>query len=310
MTLSEASTAYSKYVPNGTTGFTDECNDLMRRFFNSGKWNGLVTEIEVANPGALITLAAGYESILAAQLDGNPVSVYGRYHEFLPGGPGEVENAGGMAYLIDNGNRTYKVAGSQDYGVARLTVKRRFVPLAEPVALEATGNFIVSGAGAAAVNGVYQLSDAIYGDRQVYTLAGGLAFTAPTLFYDDGINFWAIGTDDIGWYKSSVDVATPDLVTTWAVDSGGTLPLPTVTAETAGGSEGNTTLPIDNPAALKLGFMSLNYETTGDIGQADEYFGRALSALNGELREARGGAHSVMQASPHGFWLGKVKAGY
>ena len=205
MTLLEAETAYSKYVPNGATGFTDECNDLMRRFFDSGKWNGLVTEIEVATPGALITLAAGYESILAAQLDGSPVSVYARYHEFLPGGPGEIENeSGGVAFLIDNGDRTYKVVGTRDYEEARLTVKRRFV------ALE-----------------------------------------------DD--------TDD---------------------------------------------LPIDNPAALKLGFMSLNYETAGQLDLADQYFQRALQALNGELKEARGGAQSVFQASPHGFWLGRVKAGY
>jgi hypothetical protein len=303
MTLSEASDAYSKYVPNGSTGFTDECNDLMQRFFNSGKWNGLVTEIEVADPGALITLEAGYESILAAQLDGTPVSVFGRYHEFLPGGPGEVENpSGGMAYLIDNGDRTYKVAGSQDYETARLTVKRRFVPLAEP---EATGSMVVSGAGSDEVNGVYSLMGEYNGKPYYSSMAdsawdiSAISYGAAWVIYSNSSDFEYLG-------PPSDDVATPDLVTTWTVDEG-EAPVPTVTAEM---TEGNTTLPIDNPAALKLGFMSLNYETTGDIGQADEYFGRALSALNGELREARGGAHNVMQASPHGFWLGKVKAGY
>lgn len=207
MTLAEARTRYTKYVaPDDELddAFLTELNDLLQRIFDSGKWNGLVTEIVDSSPTTTLTLAAGYESILAAQFDGSPVTVFGSYHEFAPGGPGEIsEPENSRRCLIDNGDRTYKVVGA---GVdeIRARVKRRFIPLVDE-------------------------------------------------------------TD---------------------------------------------TLPISNPGALKLGFMSLNYEDKGDLESADAYFARALAVLNGELKEARGGAQSTVQMSPHGLYLGGLRRPY
>ena len=164
-------------------------------------WRGLVYEVTDNTPSTSVALEDGQESILAAQFDGNPVTIFGKFHEFAPGGPGEIDvTVGGRRCLIDNGDRTYKVVGSGIEEI-RLSIKRQFVPLEDE---------------------------------------------------DDE-------------------------------------------------------LTIDNPGALKLGFMALGYEDKGDLASADAFFARALAVLNGELKEARGGAQSTVQMSPHGFYLGQLR---
>jgi hypothetical protein len=69
----------------------------------------------------------------------------------------------------------------------------------------------------------------------------------------------------------------------------------------------DTVLP-DNIGALKLGLMSLAYEDQNDLERAEQYFSKALSLLNGEVREARGASQSVLQQSPHGFHTGRLRS--
>lgn len=83
---------------------------------------------------------------------------------------------------------------------------------------------IVEGAGTAGVNGTY-LRDGDSGGKPRYTLVGGTTG-------DDSIQWvgskWSIiSGGGLEKYESSEDVATPDLVVTWAV-LGGTAPVPTV----------------------------------------------------------------------------------
>jgi len=209
MTVLEARNLLLRYVGplDSTTDidFLKALNQLRRRFFDSGKWNGLVVETEVTVSGVeyVFILPDNCESILGAQINGKPVVVFGRYHEYLPGGPGEIVDSGGAAQaIVDQGDRCYKVLGKGDRDVTlRLTCKRRYVPL---------------------------------------------------------------DSDD--------DIVTPD-----------------------------------NDGALKLGLMSLSYEDNNDLERADQYFAKALSILNGEVKEARGAAQSVLQQSPHGFHLGRIR---
>jgi hypothetical protein len=209
MTVSQARELLLRYVGplDSTTDldFLKALNHLRRRFFDSGKWNGLVVDVEVLVPDgdAEFLLPQECESVLGAQIEGRPVVVFGRYHEFQPGGPGEVGDAGaGALALVDQGGRTYKIMGRCNGDInLRLSCKRRYVPL---------------------------------------------------------------DSDD--------DIVTPD-----------------------------------NEGALKLGLMSLSYEDNNDLERAEQYFAKALSILNGEVREARGGAQFVLQQSPHGFHMGRVR---
>lgn len=137
MTVSEARQLFLRYVgPLDSTSdstFLTSLNHIRKRFFDSGKWNGLLTEIEVPVSGVehLLILPDDCESVLGAQIDGKPVVIFGRHHEYLPGGPGEIVDSGAAVMaLVDQGDRCYKVLGKGDRGVdLRLTCKRRYVPL-------------------------------------------------------------------------------------------------------------------------------------------------------------------------------------
>lgn len=214
MTLSEAYASLLKYVgPVDTTteqDFTSALNEVRERFFLSGKWKNLVTEAVVVPDAGVVTLPDDCESVLGAQLDDRPVVIFGRYHEFLPGGPGEVTpEQGGAAALIDQGDQTLKVMGAADVAAVRLTYKLKYIPLEWP----------------------------------------------------------AEGADD------------PEV------------------------------LP-GNLGALKLGLLSISYETNNDLERAELYFQKALALLNGEVREARGATQNTLQMSPHGWHAGRMRSLY
>jgi hypothetical protein len=74
-------------------------------------------------------------------------------------------------------------------------------------------------------------------------------------------------------------------------------------------SENDEVIP-GNMGALKLGLISLKYEDTNDLERSNEYFTKALSLLNAELREQRGGQINTMRFSPHGFGLNRIARHY
>lgn len=136
MTVSEAQELFLRYVGPLDTDeavFLAALNHLRKRFFDSGKWKGLKVEVEVTPVAGVITLPEDCESVLGAQINGAPVVVFGEYHEFLPGGPGELGADGTFTpALVDNGDRTYKLMGPSDATTSvRLKCKRRYIALEE-----------------------------------------------------------------------------------------------------------------------------------------------------------------------------------
>lgn len=89
-------------------------------------------------------------------------------------------------------------------------------------------DMVVSGAGSALVNGLY-LFDGLRNGKPSYRLP--LPQLSEVIFIVWEGSQWRIEGSTTTYYYSSQDVATPDLVTTWVTSSGGTLPLPTVTAK-------------------------------------------------------------------------------
>lgn len=84
-------------------------------------------------------------------------------------------------------------------------------------------DIIVSGAGNAAVNGVYVYQGVLYGKAWYYKADADMIF----MWIPAPGNYWSVNNI----YKSYDDVATPDLCTTWELGVSGVLPLPTVTAQ-------------------------------------------------------------------------------
>jgi hypothetical protein len=107
-------------------------NVVLNRFYNSGKWKGLTTEsvVNLIGDQTEFDLPATCESILGAQVGGVPVVVFGRFHQFQPGGPGSSNS--GVLSISDQGDRSYKVVGKYDSDTeVKLLCKRRFIPITD-----------------------------------------------------------------------------------------------------------------------------------------------------------------------------------
>ena len=308
MTLAEAESLLLKYVgPVAETTseqFLATLNHLRKRFFDSGKWNGMVVERELTPVGHVVTLPDDLEAILAAQFDGAPVTIFGKFHEFVPGGPGEVDSGLGAAFaLIDQGNRTYKIMGNPDVQTVRVSAKLRYTPITaeDTVTLDMT----VSGAGDSTIDGDYIR----YGEDEGKPTY--IKSTDPSYSIIPSGNGWAVTLNppnaavNVVFYYSASNVATPDLATGWLAVSA-LAPAPTVERRVISANGANEIFP-DNIGALKLGLMSLAYEDNNDLERAEQYFSKALYLLNGETKEARGASQNVIQLSPHGFNLGVRK---
>lgn len=68
--------------------FLAKLNDVTERMINHGVWPGVKGIVEFNATTGYITLPRRYETILGCVVNNWPRAVYGRYHEFLPGGPG------------------------------------------------------------------------------------------------------------------------------------------------------------------------------------------------------------------------------
>ena len=87
-------------------------------------------------------------------------------------------------------------------------------------------DMIVAGAGTSAVNGTY-VENGTYGGRPKYQKGSIYIVWFSTEWEITDMDFYL-------WYRSTDNVATPDLATTWLKSPNGSLPVPTVTAASSG----------------------------------------------------------------------------
>lgn len=87
-----------------------------------------------------------------------------------------------------------------------------------------TGTMVVSGAGTSAANGTYAYADLAFSKPRYVNGSNQI------LWFGLGFDVWAIFVAGSSVYESTDNVATPDLVTTWAAVSPGIAPVPTVTS--------------------------------------------------------------------------------
>ena len=88
-------------------------------------------------------------------------------------------------------------------------------------------DMIVSGAGSSVINGTY-IESGTYNGRSMYDNGNYRILWL-------GAGWGIVNYVNLAYYyRSTDDVATPDLVTTWTVYQTGILPVPTVTAASSG----------------------------------------------------------------------------
>ena len=319
MTLAQARQLLHQHIsPNGPDDALVplRINEACERFFVSGRWKGMLVEVDLDASQGYVTLPRRCEAILGITVDKAPRTPFSRWYSFVPGGPGQVSNAshGGTDLILDAGDN-HPVFRDPPYESFRLRVK---VPSTSD---RDTGNYVVLKGNDADGNPVYSADG-----------SEGLL-----------LNLTAESNTSTQYFSSLTGVLKPltnGYLTLWAVNSAneetqigeyepgetniGYRRYRIVRAENAATpvvralckrrfipvlSENDDIIP-DNMGALKLGLISLKYEDTNDLERATEYFTRALSLLNAELREQRGSQFNPIRLSPHGFGLGRINRQY
>lgn len=291
-------------------------NELCERFFVSGKWKGMLVEVDLDASEGYVTLPRRCESILGITVQKAPRTPFGRWYSFSPGGPGEVDlsSYSGPDLVIDLGDG-YPTYVDSPYTSFRVRVK---VPNASD---RNNGNYVL-------IKGTDSDGKAVYDSDGSEGITLNLAAAdnttsqyfskitsitkPPTLGY---LTLWAVNSSnaetEIGEYEPG---ETNVSYRRYKVTRADTSETPTVRALCKRRyvpvvSENDEVIP-GNMGALKLGLISLKYEDTNDLERASEYFTKALSLLNAELREQRGGQFNTMRFSPHGFGLNRIGRHY
>lgn len=111
-------------------------NSAEQRLVESGKWKGLLKDVEIEIDAAgVVTMPPEIETVLAATINRRPALIKGQWYEFIPGGPG-FQEAGCTCVrqlLIDRGlneatgQRMYWIAGCKDGDTLHVRAKRRFI---------------------------------------------------------------------------------------------------------------------------------------------------------------------------------------
>jgi hypothetical protein len=315
MTLAQARQLLHQHIsPNGPDDAVvpARINEACERFFVSGRWKGMIVEVDLDASQGYITLPRRCEAILGVTMDKAPRTPFSRWYSFVPGGPGQVTSSGhcGPDLILDAGDH-HPVFRDPPYDVFRLRVKVPSVldrNAGDYVVLkgaDADGNSVFAADGSEGL--LLNLTTDSNTSTQYFSSVTGVLKPLTNGY----LSLWAVNANgeetQIGEYEpgeTNIGYRRYTIVRANSAQS------PVVRALCKRRfvpvtSENDDIIP-DNMGALKLGLISLKYEDTNDLERATEYFQTALSLLNAELKELRGSQFNTMRFSPHGFGLGRV----
>ena len=319
MTLAQARQLLHQHIsPNGPddAAVPARINEVCERFFVSGRWKGMIVEVALDATQVYVTLPRRCEAILGVTVQKTPRTPFSRWYSFVPGGPGEISsgNYSGPDIVLDAGDN-HPVFRDPPYEAFRLRVKVLSTSDRDTgnyVVLKGTdtdGNTVCSADGSeglllnltAAENTTSQYFSTITGVLKPLTNGYLTLWAVNAAGQETQIGEYEPGETDIGYRRYSIMRAdNSETPTVRALCKRRFIPVL---------SENDDIIP-GNMGALKLGLISLKYEDTNDLERATEYFQRALSLLNAELKEARGSQFNTLRFSPHGFGLGKISRQY
>lgn len=319
MTLAQARHLLHQHIsPDGpeAAAVPSRINEVCERFFVSGRWKGMIVEVDLDASEGYVTLPRRCEAILGVTVAKTPRTPFGRWYSFVPGGPGQLDSSAysGPDLVLDAGD-SHPVFRDPPYDSFRLRVK---VPSTSD---RDTGNYMVLKGNDADGNYVFS-PDGSEGIQLNLTAAENTtsqyfsSISSVLKPLTNGyVTLWAVNASgaetQIGEYEPG---ETNIEYRRYRVERSFGSETPTVRALCKRRfvpvlSENDDIIP-DNTGALKLGLISLKYEDTNDLERATEYFNKALSLLNAELREQRGGQINTARFSPHGFGLGRIARHY
>jgi hypothetical protein len=313
LTLLEARTRLGDYAGINLTDsqVTDRINAVRERFFNSGKWNGMLAQYDFGAPGSQITLPRDLLSVLGVQFDNIPQLTYPLWHEFIASGPGQISPTMGMQMLIDRGDGfctfldpetpfrvRVKTEDAQDTGI---TIRL--------FGTDSSNRSIYDSTGASGI-------DLSVGGTTTTTVTFKTLTSVNKPLTEGYLTLWAV--DPTTNVETQIALYEPSetkicyrryFVAGIPVKSSLRCMCKRRYVPLTHSVDDNKQIMPSNEGALKLGLIALQYEDKNDLERADNYMARAISLLNSELKEERGSAIVRIQFNPNGSTL-KVRQMY
>jgi len=329
LTFDRAYGALQSYAPPTTAEFIRILNEVCERFLSSGKWLGTTEVLDFEASQGRIALPKQFSTILAAQIEGRGTQVYGRFHEYITGGPGHIspEVGAGMQMLVDEGDGHPL---EKDFQTPVRLVVQTFDPADayDPEDPNTPGKMYVKGYGTTATSG----GSPVLVELEIPLPTPSTPFVSTEVFeritsvvkpitYGDVAMFgWStayVGASPAPGEIIPLSVYVPEDTAPsfrrYKVSS--LLPLTHVRAVCkrrfipVDGDKDELVIP-GNLGALKLGMLAINYENKNDLERAEDYWQKAFSTLNLEMREFRGGAINRGQIDPSSFQIRRLRNFY
>ncbi len=290
-------------------------NELCERFFISGKWKGTLAEVDLEVIDNHFTLPWKLEAVLGITLRGVPRIPFGRWYNFNPSGPGQLtpDAYSGPDVVVDTGDH-HPFFRNPPYETFTLKVSVDNLDDTQSNSFLLVKGYDSAGKRLFAPDGseghLIQLDSAVVSTLTSFSriesvvkpiTQGGVEVTAvDATGAETLVAQYQPSETDPRYRKYRVETASTDTTVVRALCKRKFVPLV---------GEHDEVIP-GNMGALKLGLLSLKYEDTNDLERAMEYFMRAISLLNSELKEHRGAQLNTLRLSPHGFGLGRVQHQY
>lgn len=298
-------------------------NLAQERLINSGKWKDMIREVAVAAPTDFITLPPRFLSCLAVKLIkdsvSSSISISNRWYSYLSGGCTSTPSswmASGYGPVIGDLGDGYCTFANSPYDEYYLKFTRSN-PGDNNLGIlvkgyDEDGNIIFTDSGGHSFDGlIVTLTAATIQTTQKFTnqllyLRKQISQGYITL---DAVDVATGGTTRIGYYMPGETAPNYRRYLTGDVSD---------THDTVGAicklrylpavADSDEVIP-SNLGALRNVLIALKHEKEGDKKRYHEFFMDAITLLNDETREARGGARLSMNIDPSAYQFGNLWQG-
>jgi hypothetical protein len=318
LTFAQAYTNLENYAAPNRTEFIKALNEVCERYVSGGKWLGTVEVVAFESSQGRIALPRELSSVLAAQIGGRPTRVFGRFHEYILGGPGDFDPklGAGLDMLVDEGD---------GFPTAKALEAPSFLEVATTEAADVYDSSFPDG-GKIKITG-YGEGSSPSGTPEIIEIE--LPLPSPSSPVVSSVVFTEVLTVDKP--RTYGPVRLSGVVAAGATPVAGdprTLLASYEPQETQPSyhrykissydpeqgvralckrrfipleGEDDELIVPGNIGALKMGLLAVNYENKNDLERAVDFWTRGLGILNSEMRESRGGAMFRGQIDPSAF---------
>jgi len=264
-------------------------NEVREKFYNSGKWKGLVLEVDFPSSDGYITLPYEFESVLCTTYDRVPVMTYTQFHTYQINGPGELDRAlRWPGFLVDLGDGYATQIDIKTAGTLRVVTDAadngKFIRIN---GLNQNGQPVFSPDGTIG-EVVTCTAPYVTTTNQFSAVTGIQASPDPLIVMQKGWTLYSNGDSAIigTYYPGESRPLYRRYQTSQAEKK---IRLLCQRRFIPVRNESDWVIP-GNISALRAGYWAWQFQNGSDVAQAENSFATGLNLLNQEAKTLRGGA--------------------